>query len=143
MSHSKLIIFFTTFLLFSLTKCNNLTNNTDLNNRSFDLNFFYTYLTKYSNKTTFEACLDNESQLVSTRNLTGVCALKDIRHDASIWNENHVKNYLFSNFLIANLTENVRKQTVESKTNLRRFIKQMDEYTDETKLEIELPQFLR
>lgn len=105
-----------------------------------DFNFYVNYLTKYSQKITLESCFDSKHSLSSSE----PCRLADINHNEHIWSEENIKDYLFSSFLFANLTEVIRnKQTIESRTNIRRFVKQMDQYTDETKFEIEMPQFLR
>ena len=99
-----------------------------------DLNSFKVYLTKYSNKALLKSC-DNDQ-------INEPCSIS-VNYDAEILSEENINDYLYSNFLFANQTELVRKQKIESRTTLRRFLKQLDEYLDETTLDMEMPQFLR
>ena len=109
------------------------------NANNSDLNSFNVYLTKYSNKTHLNFCQDQNS----SEQTTNEPCLISVYNDDEILSEENIKSYLYSNFLFANLTELVRKQKIESKTTLRRFLKQQNEYTDETTLEMQMPQFLR
>jgi hypothetical protein len=109
------------------------------NANNSDLNSFNVYLTKYSNKTHLNFCQDQNS---SEQTANEPCLIS-VYNDDEILSEENIKSYLYSNFLFANLTELVRKQKIESKTTLRRFLKQQNEYTDETTLEMQMPQFLR
>ena len=109
------------------------------NANNSDLNSFNVYLTKYSNKTHLNFCQDQNR---SEQTANEPCLIS-VYNDDEILSEENIKSYLYSNFLFANLTELVRKQKIESKTTLRRFLKQQNEYTDETTLEMQMPQFLR
>jgi hypothetical protein len=108
------------------------------NANNSDLNSFNVYLNKYSNKTNLIFCQDQNSEQTANEP-----CLISVYNDEEILSEENINSYLYSNFLFANLTELVRKQKIESKTTLRRFLKQQNEYTDETTLEMQMPQFLR
>jgi hypothetical protein len=108
------------------------------NANNSDLNSFNVYLNKYSNKTNLIFCQDQNSKQTANEP-----CLISVYNDEEILSEENINSYLYSNFLFANLTELVRKQKIESKTTLRRFLKQQNEYTDETTLEMQMPQFLR
>ena len=123
---------FISFLIIFIFQINfNNANNSDLNS-------FNVYLNKYSNKTNLIFCQDQNSEQTANEP-----CLISVYNDEEILSEENINSYLYSNFLFANLTELVRKQKIESKTTLRRFLKQQNEYTDETTLEMQMPQFLR
>lgn len=52
-----------------------------------------------------------------------------------------------TNFVFANQTETIKDDStfiqIESKTNLRRFLKQKDQYFSEIRIEFIMPNFLR
>ena len=74
---------------------------------------------------------------------------KFVNYTASIvplfdkWDENKLADNLKTTFVFLNQTELVKDQRIESKTNLRRFLMQKDQYTSETHVEYLMPDFIR
>ena len=59
------------------------------------------------------------------------------------WNENKLIENLNTTFVFCNQTEIIKENQIESKTNLRRFLIQKDQYFSEIRLEYVMPNFLR
>ena len=59
------------------------------------------------------------------------------------WDENKFIENLQTTFVFANQTEIIKENQIETKTNLRRFLTQRDQYFSEVKVEYVMPNFLR
>ena len=59
------------------------------------------------------------------------------------WEERGFIENLQTSFVFSNMTEIVGGRVVDSKTNLRRFLIQKDQFTSETHIEYVMPLFLR
>ena len=63
------------------------------------------------------------------------------------WDESKLIENMQTNFVFANQTETIKDGStfikIESKTNLRRFLKQKDQYSSEIRIEFIMPNFLR
>jgi hypothetical protein len=59
------------------------------------------------------------------------------------WDENKFIENLQTTFVFANQTEIIKENQIETKTNLRRFLTQRDQYFSEVRIEYVMPNFLR
>ena len=108
-----------------------------------NFNSFYTYLNKYSNNINVSVCSEQTNQIEKSKeSFQNPCKLH-ASYNENILNEENINSYLYISFMFANLTEINGKIKIESNTNLRRFLKQINEYMDQTHLVILMPQFLR
>ncbi len=64
-------------------------------------------------------------------------------HMLDNWNALTISKYLISNFVFAEMTEVINKKPITTKTSLRRFLNQLDQYTYETKLNFGMPDFFQ
>jgi len=108
-----------------------------------NFNSFITYLNKYSNKINLFECSELMNQTEKNQESLQLPCKLTVEVNQNILNEENINSYLYSSFMFGNLTEINRKLKIESKTNLRRFLKQINEYMDATHLVIPMPLFLR
>ena len=59
------------------------------------------------------------------------------------WDEKHLANELMSSFLFADMSEVINDEPIQTRTNLRRFLGQLEQYTYETNVFFKINSFLK
>jgi hypothetical protein len=59
------------------------------------------------------------------------------------WNEKQLAKHVNSSFVFADMTEVINKNPVQTRTSLRRFLNQLDQYTNEININFEMPTFFK